>query len=236
MNHPHEYLLQEFKISIDRLVPLTPHDIVEEANSLYERLQLDDKTSERQIRQALIEIGKKEFPYRKAYEELCAQDEERRLQEAALAKLEPEVKAKIEVMTNSGVHILEYVKSRLFEEQLNSTERFKVETAILEAHDVINRQCDERAQERKTRYEDLVKQWSEYLERVSKKIEALKAMAERSSLRRSEILDKALTFEEGWSIVERDPVESEVDEELKEWALALDGEEEGEEDSLSFQA
>lgn len=236
MNHPHEYLLQEFKISIDRLVPLTPQDIVEEARSLYERLKADDKASERQICQALIEIGKKEFPYRKAYQELCAQDEEKRLQEAALARLEPEVKTKIETMTNNGVHILEYVKSRLFEEQLDSTERFKVEEAILAAHDVINRQCDERAQERKIKYEDLVKEWGEYLKRVSLKIEALKEMADRSSLRRSEILDKAMTFEEGWSIVERDPVEAEVDEELKEWVLALDNEEREGEDNLPFQA
>ena len=140
MSHPHDYLLQEYKISIDKLVPLTPPEIRAEAKNLYDQLAADSAVTEKQITQALILIGKQEYPYRKAYEELCAQDEEQRLQTEVLKRLDGNVLAKVKDMTDSGVHILDYVDSKLFERDLEATERYQVEQAILVAHDAINRQ------------------------------------------------------------------------------------------------
>ena len=140
MPHPHEFLLAEYKISIDKLVPLTPKAVVDEARRLYDELAANENATELQIRQALVYVGKKEYPYRKAYEELCASDEEVRMQRLIFNRLESEVRAKVEAVTQHGVHVFDYVNSTLFEEQLSSDERYQVEQAILLAHDELNKQ------------------------------------------------------------------------------------------------
>lgn len=225
MAHPHQHLLEEFKISIDRLVPLTPANIIEEAHRLYDELATNEQSTEQQIAQALIYVGKKEFPYRKAYVELCANDEEQRMQKIVFDRLEPEVKAKIEAMTQHGVHILDYVNSALFEEQLSSDERYQVEQAILLAHDDLNKQCDERASQRKQTFEELVAKWKVEEEKLQALIDQLKGMGERDAKWADEIRGKAEQLEEGWSIVERDPQEEEIRKEIEYWDAVLSEEE-----------
>lgn len=222
MAHPHEYLLQEYKISIDKLVPLTPSEVISEAEKLYGELSQDESASERQIRQALIHIGKKEFPYRKAYEELCAGDEERRLEAAALQKLDEPVKAKLKPLLENGVHLTDFANSKLFETNLESDERYRVEQAILEAHDVVGRECDDRAKERAESYETLVATWKKKQEDMQKMIDQLRSMAERNPESANEIIGKADQFEEGWSIVERDPSEEELKKEIENWAAVME--------------
>lgn len=217
MSHPHEYLLQEYKLSIDRLVPLTPQEIVDEATALYNQLMADEHASERQIKQALILIGRKEYPYRKAYVELCAGDEEKRLQEAAISKLEPGILAKIKSVLDSGVHITDYVNSKFFEKDLLPEERFRVEEAILSAHDVINKQCGDRAHERQANYDELVARYKKQAEKMQALIDQLRSMAARDPKWNAEIQGKADEFEEGWSIVERDPTEEEIIKEIENW-------------------
>ncbi|NBS67924.1 hypothetical protein EBT31_03290 [bacterium] len=232
MSHPHHYLLEEYRLSIEKLVPLTPREITEEAHRLYEELLQNEHASERQIQQALIEIGKKEYPYRKAYEALCATDEERRLEEAAFSKIDPEIAEKIRAVTAHGVHLTDYANSKLFETQLTSEERYRVERAILEAHDVINRQCDERAHARQESFDELVKRWTEKRDEIQRLIGEMRNMASRSPELSGEILGKAAAFEEGWSIVSRDPGEKEVREALSSFATQL--EEQSDDDMLTL--
>ncbi len=225
MSHPHEYLLKEFQISIDKLVPLTPPEVVAEAKKLHEELAANENASEKQIHDALVYVGRKEFPYRKAYEELCAGDEEQRLQQQVFDRLEPGVKEKVHNVTHHGVHVLDYVNSRLFEEQLTADERYQVEQAILMAHDVLNKQCSERATERQKNYEELVAKWKAEEERLQGMIETLRSFAERDAKWRDEILGRVVTLEEGWSVVERDPTEEEIRKEIEYWTDMFAGEE-----------
>lgn len=221
MPHPHQYLLQEFKISIDKLVPLTPEDIINEAKKLYDELSANEAATEKQVHDALVYVGRKEFPYRKAYEELCAGDEEKRLQLAIIERLDPKVWEKIHEVTHHGVNVVDFVNSRLFEERLSSDERYQVEQAILLAHDVLNKQCNERAAERKATYEELVERWQKEEERLQGLIETLRSFAERDAKWKDEILGKAAQLEEGWSIVERDPTEEEITKEIEYWSTVL---------------
>jgi hypothetical protein len=232
MSHPHQYLLDEYRISINKLVPLTPADVREEAERLYTELAGNEHASERQIQQALVEIGKKEYPYRKAYVALCATDEEKRLEEAAFARIDASIAEKVRTVTAHGVHLTDYVNSKLFESQLMPEERYHVEQAILAAHDVINRQCDERAATRKENFETLVTKWSSKRDEIQRLIEELRNMASRSPDLAGEILGKADVFEEGWSIVSRDPEEREVREALESFATQL--EEQSDDDILSL--
>lgn len=227
MSHPHEYLLQEYKICIDKLVPLTPPEVVLEAKNIYDELHDNENSTEEQIKQALILVGRKEFPYRKAYVELCASDEEQRLQKLVFDRLEPLVKEKIYNITKHGVHVLDYIDSRLFEEQLLPDERYQVEQAVLLAHDSLDRQCDERAHERRKNYEELVAHWTTEEARLQALIDQLRGMADRDPKWKDEILGKAEQFEEGWSVVERDPTEEEITKEIEYWATVLEEGEEG---------
>ncbi|MFA5945961.1 MAG: hypothetical protein WC802_03580 [Patescibacteria group bacterium] len=228
MAHPHEYLLQEYKLSIEKLVPLTPNEVIDEAKKLYDELLANESATERQIIQALIYIGRKEYPYRKAYEELCASDEEKRLNEAVITKLDAPLLDKIKPALQNGVHITDYAKSKLFEKDLTGEERYRVETAILDAHDVVGKQCDERAHERQQKFDDLVAIHRKDEERIQGLIDQLRSMADRDEKWRSEIIGKADEFEEGWSIVERDPSEEEVKQEIANWTGVFEEHPEGE--------
>lgn len=231
-SHPHHYLLEEYRLSVEKLVPLTPPALVEEARRLYDELSGNEHTRERQIQQALIEIGKKEYPYRKAYEALCATDEEKRLEAAAFAHIDSATAEKIRAVTMHGVHLTDYTKSKLFETQLTAEERYHVQKALLDAHDVINRQCDERAKARQENFDELVKKWTEKRDEIQRLLEEMKAMASRSPELAGDILGKALAFEEGWSIVSRDPEEKEVREALSSFATQL--EEQSDDDMLTL--
>jgi hypothetical protein len=229
MAHPHEYLLKEYRVSIDKLVPLSPPEVKEEAEKIYRELSADENATERQIRQALVYIGKKEYPYRKAYQALCAKDEEKRLQEAALLKLEPSLIEKMKPVLDSGVHLTDYVNSKLFEKDLGAEEKYRVEEAILQAHDVIGKQCDDRAKERGESYTSLVEEAKKEQDEMQKLIDQLRSMSERDPKWASEITDKADQFEEGWSIVERDPTKEEIEKEIENWGTVFEEGDEGEE-------
>lgn len=221
-------MLSEFQIAIDRLVPLTPQPIVDEAKRLHDELAANEQSTERQIHDALVYVGRKEFPYRKAYQELCASDEEQRLQQLVFDRLEPAVKEKLEAVTKHGVHVLDYVNSRLFEEQLTAEERYQVEQAILLAHDALNRQCNERAASRKASYDELVTHWQAEEDRLQGLIDVLKGFAERDAQWKDEILARVSVLEEGWSVTERDPTAEEIKQEIDYWTgVFAEAEEEG---------
>jgi hypothetical protein len=225
MAHPHEYLLSEFKLSLEKLVPLTPPEVLAEGQKFYTELSANEAATDRQIIQALIHIGKKEYPYRKAYLELCASDEEKRFEDVAYGKLDAELSAKIKKVTEHGVHLTDYVKSKLFESELSPDERLRVENALNDAHDVVGKQCDERAKERKEKFEELVDGWRKEEERVQALIDQLRSMADRDPKWKAEITGKADQFEEGWSITEKDPEEEEILKEIENWATVIEEDE-----------
>jgi hypothetical protein len=229
MPHPHQAYLNEFKISVDKMVPLTPPEVMKEAKDLYDQLLADESTTNKAIHQALTLVGRKEIPYRKAYQELCAGDEEKRLQACVFERLDADVRKKIEEMTNHGVILEEYVKSDLFEEQLSGEDRYSVEQAILLADDVLDHQCDERAHKRKKKYDDLVMQWQKEVARLQGMIDHLRSLGSEDPKWISEINSTADRLEEGWSIVERDPTEEEIKKEIEYWNTVLH---EGDENAL----
>ena len=225
MSHPHQSFLDEFAIAIKHLVPLTPQETIDEAKTLHEELSNNPETTEKQIHQALSLVGRKEFPYRKAYIELCQGDEEQRLQKVVFERLEDDVRKKVEEMTKHGVVLEEYVKSALFEEQLESDERYQLEQAILLADEVLDNQCEQRAEKRKIDYEGLVKKSTEYATKLQGRIDQLRAMAVEDPKWAGEINSIADRLEEGWSVVEKDPNEQEINKEIEYWNTVLHEEE-----------
>ncbi len=221
MAHPNEEMIQDFRKAVAQLVPLTPKTIRDEAMQLADDLAENESSTAEQIRQALVYVGKKEFPYRKAYQELCAGDEEARLQELVLGKLDESVKVKMEPVVKYGVHILDFVKSSQFEALLSDDDRSQVDREIHAAHDVLDRQCDERAAARRGTYDELVARWTATQEHIQQMIEVLRGMADRDPEYRDDILARVQQFENGWSMVEVDPTVDDVQKEITYWTGVL---------------
>ena len=221
MNHPHQSYLDQFQIAIDKLVPLTPDEIIEEAKKLHAELSENIDTTDKQIHQALSLIGRKEYPYRKAYEALCATDEEQRLQQLVFERLEEGVRRKVQEMTKHGVILEDYVKSPLFEDQLEADERYQVEQAILLCDETLDNQCDERAHSRAKKYEELVEHWTKEAARLQGLIDRMRAMGQDDPQWQGEIDSVCDRLEEGWSVVERDPSEEEIVKEMEYWNTVL---------------
>lgn len=218
--------MQDFRKAVARLVPLTPKAIRDEASTLADDLERNESSTIEQIRQALVYVGKKEFPYRKAYQELCSGDEEARLQEIVLGKLDESLKAKMEPVVKYGVHILDFVKSSQFESELSDDERSQVDREITAAHDVLDRQCDERAAARRGTYDELVARWTATQTHIQQTIEVLRGMADRDPEYHDDILARVEQFENGWSMVEVDPTVEDVQKEITYWTGVLSEDEE----------
>ncbi|MFH1766952.1 MAG: hypothetical protein ABH826_02575 [Patescibacteria group bacterium] len=221
MSHPFQPFLDEFKIAIEKLVPLTPKEIIEEAEQLHAELSQNEAATEKQIHQAVTLIGRKEFPYRKAYLEICAGDEEQRLQKEVYERLDEAVKKKIDDIVKHGVLIDDFVRSKLFEEKLSADERYQIEQAIFLSEDVLDSQCDDRAHRRNQEYEALVKKWTDEAARLQGLIDGLRQMGQGEAKWVAEINTIADRLEEGWSIVERDPTEEEIMKEIEYWTTVL---------------
>jgi len=221
MKHPHQAFLDEYKISIDKLVPLTPSEIKAEALKFHKELSEDVNSTSKQIHQALSLTGRKEYPYRKAYDELCAGDEEQRLQELVFDRIDEDVKKKVHAVTQHGVMIDDYISSDMFEEQLTPQERLQIEQAVLLAEDTLDHQCDERAHKKQLQYDTLVENQKLESSRLQGLIDGLRSMGDNDPKWKGEIDSVCDRLEEGWSIVERDPSEEEIKKELEYWNTVL---------------
>ena len=215
--HEHQHFLDEFEIAISKLVPLTPAEIVAEAKQLHADLLANPAVTEDQIREALRTVGRKEYPYRKAFHELCEGDEEQRLQAAVFERLDPAVAAKVKEVTSHGVILEDFVKSPAFETALTGEERYQVEQAILIVDDILENQCDDRATSRQQSFAELVAKYEHEAAELEAMIAQLAAMAAGSSKHGDEIQGTVDRLNEGWSVVERDPERTEIQQELDYW-------------------
>lgn len=216
-DHPHRYFLDEIKIAIKKMVPLTPPEIKQKAEALYAELEATPEADITKFHAALTEIGRDEYPYRKAYHDLCSQDEELRLRKLVLDRVEPEVKALLEETFAYNVLLDDYVKSELFEENMTAAQRYQVTNAILLAEEVLNNQCDDRAHARAGQYEELVEKRKQEVKELQDRIDHLKLMARKFPIYADEILTVANRLEEGWSITETDPTKEEIEKEIEYW-------------------
>ena len=221
MPHPFKSFLSEFNIAIEKLVPLTPEELIKEAKDLHKELSDNTGATEKQIHQALSLIGRKEFPYRKAYHEICAGDEEQRLQKAAFEHMEPKVKKKVEEVTKHGVLLDDLVASKMFEDGFSGEERYQIEKAILLADGVVDSQCDDRAHKRQQQFDELVDNWQKEATRLQALIDQLRALGGDAPEWQGEINSTCDRLEEGWSVVERDPTELEIKKEIEYWNTVI---------------
>ncbi len=217
MKHPHQALLDEFKYAIEHMVATVPVGVKKQAEELLLELSGNAEATEEQIHDALVAIGKREFPYRRAYQDMMEKPSEEKRMQLVLEHLEEDVKAKVEVVMKDGVTLEALTKSSMFETDFTSEERYQIEDGILHAADHIKDEMPEVIASNKVKYDALVDSWKEKQKLMEQKIEELRALSGKDEKWRAEILDKVHVFEEGWSVVERDPELLEIEKEIEYW-------------------
>lgn len=217
MSHPHQAFLDELKIAIDKFVPLTPESVVSEAKAVYERLAAEPETDVAEIHAALVDIGRKEYPYRKAYHDLCDTDEEKRLRELVLPRLDEPVKKVLEEAFSYNILLDDFVRSEMFEDKLDGDQRYQVTNAILLSEEQLENQCDDRAHERQQQFETLVAKRKEEVKQLQDNIDLLKRLMQQYPLHADEIAAVVSRLEEGWSVTNKDPSKEEIEKEIEYW-------------------
>lgn len=217
MPHPHQAFLDEIKIAIDKFVPMTPEDIQTRATETLERLEYQPEIPLTDIHAALVEIGREEYPYRKAYHDLCDSDEEQRLRSLILPRLDDKVRKVLEEAFSYNILLDDFVRSEVFESNLNGDERYQVTNAILLAEEELDSQCDDRAHDQKKKFEDLVAERKEEVKALQDKIDLLKRLMQQYPVHADEISAVVNRLEEGWSITNTDPTKEEIEKEIEYW-------------------
>jgi hypothetical protein len=217
-NHPHKYTLDLLKIALDQLPETVPSDFVEAAFKDYEKFAENMAADPVMIEAKIAEVGKYSWSYRKAFIDLYEKYGKTREEEIFREKLTPDLREKYSGWIKTGHTIHDARTGAEFEKFFTSDEKFAIENATLEAHDEVEEETSMMVQgDKKEEYAERLKHWQERQNIINDNIKALRDLAAESPKWTGEILEKARLYEEGWSLVERDPDPYELDKELEYW-------------------
>ncbi|HLD21178.1 MAG TPA: hypothetical protein VJB64_03710 [Patescibacteria group bacterium] len=218
MPHPHASMLDEFQYAIKHFVPTLPSMIKEEAQKIHDDLSTNEALDETAIKHAFYTIGIKEYPYRRAYQELTSSSAEVMLKKMVLEHVDETVRAVIKPHLEEGVSLEELVSSDLFTESLDAKQRYQVEDGILVAKDKLAEILKNRVGEQAAQYQVLVDKWTREAEKINEAIEELEQLAQGGDeTQQAEIKNKVERFREGFLITETDPELELVKKEVEYW-------------------
>jgi hypothetical protein len=211
-------LLSEYAYAVRHFVPTLPKEIKQEGQAALERLQSDPEADETQIKKTFYEIGVKEYPYRRAYQELTQGKASPHLKAMVLEHVDETVRGVIKPYLDSGVGLEELVKSELFEKQLSVEQRYQVEDGILVASSKLAEMLKGQVSAEEASYELLVEKWKRHAGEIQKALEELEVLATKGDEnQRAEIKDKVIRYREGFLITETDPELAEIKKEIEYW-------------------
>lgn len=218
MSHSHQSMLDEFQYAIKHFVPTLPAQIKEEAQRIHDDLAKDETVDEAAIKQAFYEVGVKEYPYRRAYEELTHSTAEAQMKQMVIDHVDETVRAVIKPHLDAGVSLEELVSSDLFIEQLDPKQRYQVEDGILVARDKLAEKLKARVGQNAGEYEELVRKWETRAKEIQHAIDQLEALtAGGDENQKAEIKNRVGRYREGFLITEPDPNLEEVKKEIEYW-------------------
>ncbi|MFA4846040.1 MAG: hypothetical protein WC654_05780 [Patescibacteria group bacterium] len=218
MPHKHKSALDEFQFAIRHFVPTLPKEIKEEAQGLHDSLLADESADEAMLRDAFFKIGVKEYPYRKAYEELTHSSAEAQMKAMVLEHVDEVVRAVIKPHLDAGVSLDELFVSEIFETQLDAKQRYQVEDGILVSANKLAEKLKSEVGGQADTYHKLVEKWQAHAAEIEKAIEDLEILAQGGlENQQAEIKDKAARFREGFLVTEIDPQLEEVKKEIEYW-------------------
>lgn len=218
MPHPHQSLLSEFAFAIRHFVPTLPEEIKHDAQTILDQLMADPQADEAQIVRAFYEVGVKEYPYRRAYQELTQGQAGAHLKALVLEHVDETVRAIIKPHLDAGVGLEELFKSDLFEKQLTPAQRYQVEDGILVSSSKLADQLKDQVGAEEASYEKLVEKWKKHASEIQKAIDELESLtAQADENQGHEITNKVSRYREGFLVTEPDPELEEVKKEMEYW-------------------
>lgn len=220
MNNDQQKIIKDIQKAMDEFVPVVPIELSNKVKDLIDELEENTQINIQQIQGALIEIGREEYAYRKAYHDLCGTDEEKRLRELVLARVDEVVKEKLEEGFSYNLILDDFMKSPLFE-GMDEEHRSQVRNAILMAEDILEHQCDERANKQRLQFKELVERRKKEVEEMQGKIEFLRDLARTHANHADELLATIDRLESGWSILTKDLKQEDVQKEVEYWQAIL---------------
>lgn len=230
--HPHAYTLELMKLAIDRLPPTFSDERKAHYADLQSQFMKDRSIPYDRIREAIVELGKESWPYRKAYEEMYARFGRASEESFLLKHLDRGVREKYEQFLHEGgkINYIETVKSiddlrapSPFERYFSPEEKFAIEQALLAARDEARKEIDSLVTDKKdVEYAKLVQEYRSKQRALEEKIDELRGLAGVSPKWEAEISDRVRTIEEGWSVVERGLDAVQLEKENEYWRGTLE--------------
>ena len=214
--HPHAYMLQEYQYAIDHLVPTVPQDVKERAQALHDELLANEHASEEDVRAALVETGKAEYPHRHAFEDMTAELRST-LTSRVLERLAAELRTKVGQGLAPKETIDGLTREKRFEKEFTAEERQEIEAAILDEKKTMEGEMTAFIRAHQNDYDALVEKWRGHAANIEKAIEELRSLADRDPKWRDDILAVVAQYEEGWAVTEPDPALEKVRKEIENW-------------------
>ena len=217
MSHPHQFLLKELQIEINNLTPTAPQEIKEEAQDILNNLKQNEEVGEQEIHEAMVEIGKKSYPHRHAFEDMKEEVEAESLTDIALDQIDDKLREKIKQKINEDQTIHALIEKPEFEDEFNAQENIKIEKAIIDAKSEQKQRLAEKIKQQESKYTELVEKYQNQRKKIEDVINQIEQLAKESEKWAQEIKDEVANYREGWSVVENDPQIEEVEKKLEYW-------------------
>lgn len=216
--------LTELEFAVKHLPPTIPEAQKQAIETILSELKsLGPKATDDAVRDAMIEIGRIEWPYRHAYMSMinvCCSHTEHDL---FLKALSDKTRKKYLSIGGADATLKEMMRSQLFEEKLTPEQRQEVQTAALDAkfqmEDVMKAYIEQQPEQ----FKDLVVKAQEEQNKLEKAIERLQALISVDAHWGPEIQARVDQMQLGWSIAEPDVAVADVEKEIEYWQGMLAG-------------
>lgn len=211
-------MLDEFQFAIKHFAPTVPEAVKAEAQKVHDDIAGNESVDEVAVKKAFYTIGIKEYPYRRAYEELTHSSAEAQMKAMVLEHVDETVRGVIKPHLDEGVSLEELVSSKIFSEQLDAKQRYQVEDGILVAKDKLAETLKAQVGEQSDHYKALVDKWSSEAGKIQEALVTLEKLAQGGDEnQQAEIKGKVARLREGFLVTEPDPQLEEVQKEIDYW-------------------
>ena len=202
--HPHHFSLNILKALIDSAPKAFPAEKRTEMGKSYEALLANLQASQAEIEETMIAFGKEIWPYRKAFWKMHDIYGSKREGVIVKEKLSPELRSKFLEFVSGGGDLEDFRHGAVLEETFTPEEKFTLGQAELEAHDQVDAEIETMCQgEKQAEFQEMVNGFQAFRDKLIEKINILKGMAQQAPKWAGEIEEKARTFEEGFSLLEK---------------------------------
>jgi len=179
MHHPQvKHTIDIFEQVYRRLPPLVPPEVKDEMAHALEHLHNDFTIEAPEVENVIIALGKKIWPYWKAYVEFYDLYQGKLGEKFLLVKLEPNLKNRYKEFKEHGgdYHDLHSGAPLSY---FNSDERLKLTQRIVEVDNDVHQYVRQAViSSEANKYQELIIEFSEILENMEKRLDTLRQMAE----------------------------------------------------------